>query len=80
MINEVNALIWPSPDGIGSLDPIQWRQTITVATQGGVISRDPDLTAYDDTIVPDALAILAGKDLSSPDFQKVPVAVAPGGK
>jgi NitT/TauT family transport system substrate-binding protein len=80
MINEVSALIWPSPDGIGSLDPIQWRQTITVATQGGVISRDPDLTAYDDTIVPDALAILAGKDLSSPDFQKVPVAVAPGGK
>jgi NitT/TauT family transport system substrate-binding protein len=80
MINEVNALIWPSPDGIGTLDPIQWRQTITVATRGGVISRAPDLTAYDDTIVPDALAILAGKDLAATDYKKQPMAVAPGGK
>lgn len=80
MINEVNALIWPSPDGIGAIDPIQWRQTITVATQAGVISRDPGLTAYDDTIVPDALAILAGEDLAAPDFKKEPVGVAPGGK
>jgi NitT/TauT family transport system substrate-binding protein len=80
MINEVNALIWPSPDGIGTLDPVLWQQTVSVATSGGLISMPPALTSYDDTIVPDAVAILAGKDLSAPDFTKETVAVAPDGK
>jgi len=80
MINEVNALVWPSPDGIGTLDPVLWQQTISVATTAGLISQPPPLASYDDTIVPDAVAILAGKDLSAPDFKKETVAVAPGGK
>jgi NitT/TauT family transport system substrate-binding protein len=80
MINEVDALIWPSPDGIGTLDPIQWQQTITVATTAGIITKSPGLAAYDNSIVPDAVAILEGKDLSATDYKKVPVAVAPGGK
>jgi NitT/TauT family transport system substrate-binding protein len=80
MINEVNALIWPSADGIGSLDPIQWQQTVSVSTAAGLITKVPGLDAYDNTIVPEAVAILAGKDLSAPSYVKVPVAVAPGGK
>ena len=80
MINEVNALIWPSPDEIGTLDPIQWQQTVTLAKAAGVITQLPGIDAYDDTIVPDAIAILTGKDLAAVDYKKVPVAVAPGGK
>ncbi|MBI3750583.1 MAG: ABC transporter substrate-binding protein [Chloroflexi bacterium] len=80
MINEVNALIWPSPDDIGTLDPIQWQQTVNLAKAAGVITKLPSIDAYDDTIVPEAIAILTGKDLAAVDYKKVPVAVAPGGK
>jgi NitT/TauT family transport system substrate-binding protein len=31
-LNEVNALIWPSPAGIGVMDPDAWAQTVEVAT------------------------------------------------
>ena len=80
MINEVNALIWPSPDDIGALDPILWQQTITVATGDGVLTKLPSLDAYDDSLVPDANAILQGKDLKATDYAKGTVVVAAGGK
>jgi NitT/TauT family transport system substrate-binding protein len=80
MINEVNGLVWPSPGGIGVLDQVFWQRTITVATGAGVITKAPTSNAFDDTIVADAEADLSGDDLTSPDFQKQPVAVAPGGK
>lgn len=31
-MNEINGLIWPSPGGIGVMDPDLWNQTIEVAT------------------------------------------------
>ncbi|HEY2915769.1 MAG TPA: ABC transporter substrate-binding protein [Candidatus Limnocylindrales bacterium] len=80
MINEVNGLIWPSPGGVGQLDPVLWQQTITVATAGGALTKAPSLNAYDDSLVPDATAILQGKDLTATDYQKGTVVVAPGGK
>jgi NitT/TauT family transport system substrate-binding protein len=80
MINEVNGLIWPSADGIGALDPVLWQQTITIAMSSGVITKLPSLAAYDDTLVPDAVAILQGKDLTATGYQKGTVVVAPGGK
>jgi NitT/TauT family transport system substrate-binding protein len=80
MINEVNGLIWPSLSGIGALDQVLWQRTITVATGAGLISKPPTSDAFDDSIVTDAASSLAGDDLSAPDFQQQPVAVAPGGK
>jgi NitT/TauT family transport system substrate-binding protein len=80
MINEVNGLIWPSPDGVGKLDPVLWQQTVSVAMGAGDLAKLPGLTAYDDTIVPDAVAILQGKDLTATDYQKGTVVVAAGGK
>ena len=79
MINEVNALIWPSPDDIGALDPVQWQQTITIATAGGLLTKLPSLEAYDDSLVPDANAILQGKDLKATDYKKGTVVVGVGG-
>jgi NitT/TauT family transport system substrate-binding protein len=80
MINEVNALIWPSPDGIGKLDPIAWQQTVTLEKAAGIITKLPGIDAYDNTIVADAVAVLTGLDLSAADFKKQPVAVAAGGR
>ena len=38
MMNEINDLVWPSPDGIGVLDADSWTQTVETATAG----RHPD--------------------------------------
>ena len=31
-LNEINALIWPSPQGVGVMDVDLWNQTVDVAT------------------------------------------------
>jgi NitT/TauT family transport system substrate-binding protein len=38
MMNEVNKLIWPSPDGIGILDPEAFQITADIALNYGIIS------------------------------------------
>ena len=46
MMNEVNALIWPSPDGIGVLNVDDWNQTIDTATAGEILTKAPADGAY----------------------------------
>ena len=79
MMNEVNALIWPSPDGVGVLNPIFYQQTIKVAKATGVLTADPSLDAYDRSIAEDAIAGLKD-DLKGTDFVKGTVAITPGGE
>jgi len=79
MMNEVNALVWPSPDGVGVLDPIQWQQTYKVARTAGIITDDPAGSAYDSSIAKDAIAGLTD-DLVGASFVKGTVAVTPGGE
>jgi NitT/TauT family transport system substrate-binding protein len=77
-MNEVNALVWPSPGGVGVLDPIGWNQTVQVAKGAGIIKQDPSTTAYDTTIAAEALAGIEG-DTTGDSFTKGTVAVTPGG-
>ena len=79
MMNEVNALIWPSPDGVGVLNPIFYQQTVKVSKQTGVLTKEPSLDAYDQTIAEDAIAGLTD-DLKGTDFKKGTVAITPGGE
>ena len=74
MMNEVNALIWPSPDGIGVLNPIFYQQTVRVAKNTGILTADPDLGAYDQTIAQAAIAGLTD-DLNGTAFVKATVAI-----
>ena len=78
MMNEINALIWPSPGGVGVLDPICWNQTVQVAKGAGIIKQDPSTRAYDTSIVAEALAGIDG-DAKGADFTKGTVEVTPGG-
>ena len=41
MMNEVNNLVWPSPNGIGALDADAWAQTIATALAGGILTAAP---------------------------------------
>jgi NitT/TauT family transport system substrate-binding protein len=79
MMNEVNALIWPSPDGVGVLNPILWQQTYKVARTAGIIKDDPSGSAYDSSIAKEAIAGLTD-DLVGAGFVKGTVAVTPGGE
>ena len=79
MMNEVNALIWPSPGGVGSIDPVFWGQTVRVAKGAGVIKADPSIDAYDTSIATEALAGLSDMDTKAESFTKGTVQVTPGG-
>ena len=78
MMNEINALVWPSPSGVGVLDPVAWNQTVQIAKQAGIIKGDPPTTAYDTSIVTEALAGIEGDTKGGP-YTKGTVEVTPGG-
>jgi NitT/TauT family transport system substrate-binding protein len=79
MMNEINALVWPSPLGVGVIDPVFWGQTVRVSKGAGIIKADPSLDAYDTTIAADALASISDGDTKGETFEKATVAVTPGG-
>ncbi len=79
MMNEINALIWPSPDGIGMLDQEQWDQTVQIALDSEIITEEPPDSAYRTDLAEAALAGIDG-DVSGDDFEKSEVEVTPGGE
>ena len=79
MLNEVNALVWPSPLGVGVLDPVFWSQTVKVSKGAAVIKNDPSIDAYDATIAADALKSITDADTKGESFKKGTVTVTPGG-
>jgi hypothetical protein len=77
-MNEVNGLIWPSDLPIGTMDPIQWGQTVKIAKNGGIIKSDPSIDAYTTDIVTEALKGITD-DTKGTSFQKATIQVTPGG-
>jgi NitT/TauT family transport system substrate-binding protein len=82
MLNEVNALIWPSPLGLGIMDPKAFAQTAQVAQQYQIISRPPDAGTYRPDLAQQALEELRRQGLDSQglDFKKRPVRITRGGE
>jgi NitT/TauT family transport system substrate-binding protein len=78
MMNEINALIWPSIDSVGMMDPVGWTQTVKIAKQAGIIKELPSIDAYTTEIVKAALAGIDG-NTTGEGFVKAEVAVTPGG-
>jgi NitT/TauT family transport system substrate-binding protein len=79
MMNEINALVWPSPLGVGVLDPVFYSQTVRISKNAGIIKNDPSPDAYDASIAKEALESLASEDTKGESFQKATVQVTPGG-
>ncbi len=83
-LNEINKLVWPSPDGIGVLDLDLFQQTVDVAIDGAVIEEDPGESAYRLDIAESALASLEEDypdlDLTGMDFEPREVEITPGGE
>ena len=78
MMNEVNALVWPSPLGVGMIDPVFWQQTVKVSKQAGIIKNTPSIDAYTSDIVKEAIAGITD-DTIAKDFKKGTVEVTAGG-
>ena len=78
MMNEVNALVWPSPLGVGVIDPVFWQQSVKVAKNAGIIKNDPSIDAYTTDIAKEALAGITD-DTIAKDFKKGTVEVTAGG-
>ncbi len=79
MMNEINPLIWPSPAGIGVMDPALWQQTVDVSLEAGVIKAAPPADAYRTDLAEAALAELADADTKGESFVKGTVEVTAGG-
>jgi NitT/TauT family transport system substrate-binding protein len=87
MMNEVNKLIWPSPLGVGVIDPVLWQQTVDVALNTinadgvAIITAAPADTAYTEQYAVTANEILTGEglDTTGEGFTPITVELKEGG-
>ena len=84
--NEVNKLVWPSPDGIGIINAGAWAQTVDVALHAKnlegstVITAAPDSTAYTNEYIQKALDALKDLDTKGAGYKPIDVTLLAGGK
>jgi NitT/TauT family transport system substrate-binding protein len=60
-LNEVNKLVWPSPLGIGVMDPAAFERTGAIAHRYKLIKSVASAKAYDSRLAAEALAYLRGR-------------------
>jgi NitT/TauT family transport system substrate-binding protein len=79
-MNEINALIWPSPAGIGLLDKTLYDQTIKIATTYKVLKGAPSADATRTDLAQKALdALGSGTDTKGANFAKATITLNAGG-
>jgi NitT/TauT family transport system substrate-binding protein len=87
MMNEINKLIWPSPNGIGVMDPAAWAQTVGISLNTpnlegvAVITAEPSADAYTNQFADAANAELSamGLNTTGTDFMPIDVTLNEGG-
>lgn len=87
MMNEVNKLVWPSPAGIGVLDPVKWSQTVEISLgtknleAATVLTAEPAAESYTTQYAETANAALEaeGLDVTGDGFAPITVTLNEGG-
>lgn len=81
-LNEINKLIWPSPDGLGIMDPDAFNQTAEIAQQFKVITAPPKEGVYTTEYAQKALDALKGMnlDVTGANYQPRTVEITKGGE
>jgi NitT/TauT family transport system substrate-binding protein len=79
-LNEVNALIWPSPNGIGIMDQAAFDRTVQISIESKVLKAAPTGTAFRNDLAEKAIAALSGQDTKGTGFQKQTVTLTEDGK
>lgn len=80
MLNEINALIWPSPDGIGVMNDDLYQQTVDISVEFEVIPEAPSDEALRTDLAEQALSGLSGADTTGSDYTKENIEVTAGGE
>ena len=82
MLNEVNDLIWPAPNGIGVMERESWEITKQIALDGKVIKKPASDDAYRTDLAEAAVEELKEDDLdvTGEGWQKETVTLTEGGK
>jgi NitT/TauT family transport system substrate-binding protein len=80
-MNEINALIWPAPKGIGVMDPASYARSAKIVATYGKLKKVPGHEAYRTDLELAALAGVkaAGSDVYGRNWKKAVVHVTPGG-
>jgi NitT/TauT family transport system substrate-binding protein len=79
-MNEINALIWPSPNGIGLLDKALYDQTVKLATTYKVLKAAPSADATRTDLAQKALTALGTSvDTKGTSFTKATITLKAGG-
>ncbi|HZQ06964.1 MAG TPA: ABC transporter substrate-binding protein [Anaerolineae bacterium] len=81
-LNEVNKLIWPSPNGIGIMDQKAFDQTAQIAQQFGIIKAPPKAGVFTTEYAQKALDALkaSGADVTGANFKPQTVQITKGGE
>ncbi len=79
-LNEVNGIIWPSPNGIGITDSAAFDRTVQVALAGKILTQPVDGKAWRNDLAEKALAELSGQDTKGASWTKQTVTLTEGGK
>jgi NitT/TauT family transport system substrate-binding protein len=81
MMNEVNALIWPAPKGIGIMDPAAFKRSARIVQTYAQMAKLPSHAEYRTDLAAAALAGLkTHNDVYGRHWHKLPIRVTPGGK
>ena len=80
-LNEVNKLIWPSPNGLGIMDKAAFDKTAQIAQQFGIIKNPPKDGVYRTDLAQKALDALGSSvDTKGSNYQPKTVAITKGGE
>jgi NitT/TauT family transport system substrate-binding protein len=80
-LNEVNALIWPSPNGIGIMDQAAFDRTVQISIESKVLKAAPTGTPFRNDLAQKALDQLGSSvDTKGASWQKANVTLTEGGK
>jgi NitT/TauT family transport system substrate-binding protein len=82
MMNEINALVWPAPQGIGLMNKADYSRTASIAKRFAKLKKTPGQEAYRTDLARAAQAMLRrqGIDLTGKKWRKAAVKVTAGGK
>jgi NitT/TauT family transport system substrate-binding protein len=84
MMNEINKLVWPSPNGVGIMDPALYAQTADIALTYEVVTTEPDDGAWRNDLAEAALSWLTDNypdaDPFGLDWEAATVEITPGGE
>lgn len=81
-LNEINKLIWPSPNGIGMMDAAAFKQTADIALQSAAIKAPPKDGVYTTSYAQKALDVLKGMnvDVTGMNYKPQTVQITKGGE